>query len=110
MKTYSAGAPLKLALYVFASVLAAACSPMPPSPESAAPSIAGRIFDTRTASHISRDELMRRAVMSQYVMLGESHDNAEHHRLQSEIFEGMLRRIGQVAIAGRRAEGQAARR
>ena len=43
------------------------------------------IVDTSTRASVERDELFRRAQLADYVLLGEKHDNAEHHRRQAEI-------------------------
>ena len=61
--------------------------------------LAGRILDVREGRFISRDELMRRALGSRFVILGEAHDNAVHHRLQAEIFETLVRSGRAPALA-----------
>lgn len=58
-----------------------------------------RILDVRANRFIARDELMRRSIGSRLVILGETHDNAEHHRLQAEVFESMLRAGRSPALA-----------
>lgn len=50
----------------------------------------GPILDTRTGGTLSRGDVMRRAIASPLVILGEVHDNAAHHRLQAEILKAML--------------------
>ena len=50
----------------------------------------GPILDTRTGGSLSRGDVMRRAIASPFVILGEVHDNAAHHRLQAEILKAML--------------------
>jgi uncharacterized iron-regulated protein len=50
----------------------------------------GPILDTRTGAYLSRDDVMRRAIASRFVILGEVHDNAAHHRLQTAILKAML--------------------
>lgn len=61
--------------------------------------LVGRIFDLRADRFISRDELMRRARDSRFVVLGETHDNPEHQRLQAEIFDSLLRAGRTPALA-----------
>jgi uncharacterized iron-regulated protein len=61
--------------------------------------LAGRILDVRAGRFITRDELDKRAVGARFVILGEAHDNAEHHRLQAQIFESMLRAGRAPALA-----------
>jgi len=62
-------------------------------------SLAGQILDARTNSLVSRDELFRRAAASHFVILGEVHDNAIHHRLQAEVLESILRQGRSPALA-----------
>lgn len=50
----------------------------------------GPILDIRTGAHLSSDDVARRAIASRFVILGEVHDNAAHHRLQAEILKAML--------------------
>ncbi len=52
--------------------------------------LAGRVLDPRTHGFISREELVQRAIAARLVILGEVHDNAAHHRLQTEVLEAML--------------------
>lgn len=51
---------------------------------------AGRILDVRSGEFISQDGVARRAIAARYVILGEVHDNAVHHRLQVEILRALL--------------------
>jgi uncharacterized iron-regulated protein len=53
--------------------------------------LAGRILDVRAGRFITRDELVQHALGARFVILGEAHDNAGHHHLQTQIFESMLR-------------------
>lgn len=55
----------------------------------------GRIWDVQAQAFISPDEAARRMLAADYLLLGEKHDNPEHHRLQAQI-------LGQIAAAGRR--------
>ena len=85
----------RIAVLVSFCVLSSACTtgwfPAMKSGEASGETpLAGRILDTREGRFISRDELIRRAIGSRFVILGEAHDNAEHHRLQAEIFETMI--------------------
>ncbi len=63
------------------------------------PTFAERIIDTRTRNPIARDELVRRLAAARFVILGEIHDNARHHRLQAELLETMLAAGRRPAIA-----------
>jgi len=57
--------------------------------------LAGRIYDTRARRFISADEAAARAAGADFVLLGEKHDNPDHHRLQAWL-------IRELARAGRR--------
>lgn len=58
--------------------LAAGCAHVP------AP---GNVWDTRAGQFVSADEVFARAAHATHVILGETHDNAEHHRLQRAALE-----------------------
>lgn len=62
-----------------------------PGDARAAHSLQGRIWDVAAERAISRETLFRRLVDSRFVLLGERHDNPEHHRIQAEI----LRTLGE---------------
>ncbi|MBI5108517.1 MAG: ChaN family lipoprotein [Rhodocyclales bacterium] len=47
--------------------------------------LAGRIWDPASATFIDEMELLRRAAQAEILLLGETHDNPEHHRLQRRI-------------------------
>lgn len=93
----------KVMVLVFAIAALADCSTNAVSPPDHPPSqdspLVGRIFDTRGNTPISREELLRRASASPLVILGEVHDNGEHHRLQAEVLEALLRAGRTPALA-----------
>lgn len=73
------------ALLVGLCALAAGCGAL-----TAPPSLAGRIWDTRAQSFVE-PEVVRRAVHGAHsVLLGETHDNLEHHRLQHALLQEMV--------------------
>jgi uncharacterized iron-regulated protein len=47
--------------------------------------LVGQIHDVREGRNISPDELIERLAGERYILLGEIHDNADHHRLQAWI-------------------------
>ena len=51
----------------------------------------GRIYDTGARAYVERDELLRRARLVDYVLLGEKHDNPDHHRLQAVVIQSLAR-------------------
>lgn len=65
--------------------LAACAHRSEPAPEA----LIGAIWDTRAERFASRAELIERARRARYVLLGETHDNAEHHRLQLGVIEAL---------------------
>ena len=67
----------------------------PPAPSLGGTPLAGQIWDPRAKRMISAEELVRRALAAGVVILGETHDNPDHHALQA----WMLRRL---VAAGRR--------
>jgi len=52
--------------------------------------IPGRIWDARANAFVTRAALMRAADKADVVLLGETHDNREHHRLQREVLESIV--------------------
>jgi uncharacterized iron-regulated protein len=57
--------------------------------------LVGRIWDVKAGSFIAEDTLVARLVASKFVLLGERHDNADHHVLQAKLVRAMI-------VAGRR--------
>lgn len=47
----------------------------------------GKIWDVRAGRFVEADEAFSRAARATHVILGETHDNAEHHRLQRLALE-----------------------
>ena len=47
--------------------------------------LTGRIWDVGNSRFIDTQTAFQRAMQSELVLLGETHDNAEHHRLQIEV-------------------------
>lgn len=52
--------------------------------------LAGRIWDVAARGFIAETELLRRAAQAEALLLGETHDNTEHHRLQEGILRNRL--------------------
>lgn len=57
--------------------------------------LTGTIWDVRAAAPIARETLITRLAARRYVLLGEKHDNPDHHRLQAWV-------LGALVAAGRR--------
>ncbi|MCF8198261.1 MAG: ChaN family lipoprotein [Sulfuritalea sp.] len=49
--------------------------------------LSGRLWDVAAQSFIDENELHRRARPAEVLLLGETHDNPEHHRLQLEVLQ-----------------------
>src|SRR5204863_9785705 len=71
---------------LLACVAVAACAHSPPD------TLAGRIWNARSERYIAPEELFQRAAQARHVLLGETHDNAEHHRLQLRVLEALAAR------------------
>ena len=57
--------------------------------------LTGKIWDVSAASFIDRTTFVSRLAQARFVLLGENHDNPDHHRLQAEL-------LRQLIDAGRR--------
>ena len=61
--------------------------------------LTGRIWDVRTARFVERDALARRLTGARYVLLGEKHDNPDHHQIQAALVRALLASGRRPAIA-----------
>jgi len=61
--------------------------------------LADRIWDVQASAFVTSGELYGRAASARYVILGEMHDNPEHHRLQRAVLEALATRDGPRALA-----------
>ncbi len=59
----------------------------------------GEICEVGSGRSITREELLARLGAARFVLLGESHDNAYHHRIQAEVLQALARRDGHRALA-----------
>jgi uncharacterized iron-regulated protein len=57
--------------------------------------LVGKVWDVAAAAFVEPNDLAKRLAGAQFVLLGERHDNPDHHRLQGSIIE-------QLVKAGRR--------
>ncbi|HVH06243.1 MAG TPA: ChaN family lipoprotein [Myxococcota bacterium] len=98
--------------------LASACSSPAPAPtEDAWTSaigrdhpLAGRIYDVAAGAELDERGLLEALSSATFVLLGESHENADHHRLQARLVAGLAARGEAPAVAFEmlRADQQAA--
>jgi uncharacterized iron-regulated protein len=61
--------------------------------------LTGRIWDVRAARFVERDALARRLADARYVLLGEKHDNPDHHQIQAALVRAMLASGRRPAVA-----------
>src|SRR2546421_4640088 len=61
--------------------------------------LAGKIWDARAGRFVSAQQVFDRAAHARHVLLGETHDNAEHHRLQRAVLEALAARGGARLLA-----------
>jgi uncharacterized iron-regulated protein len=61
--------------------------------------LAGHIWDVNAARMLDSSQLIRRLAARSLVLLGEKHDNADHHRLQARIVEGLVAAGRRPAVA-----------
>jgi uncharacterized iron-regulated protein len=52
--------------------------------------LVGRIWDVKAGTFIGEDTLVARLVASRFVLLGERHDNPDHHVLQAKLVRAMV--------------------
>ena len=52
--------------------------------------LTGRIWDVASGEFIDRPTLIMRLARAEFVLLGEKHDNPDHHRLQAEVLRGLI--------------------
>ena len=67
------------------ALLIAGCAHAPPDPHP----LSGRIWDVRAGTFVKADAVLARAARASHVLLGETHDNPEHHRLQRQVLESL---------------------
>jgi uncharacterized iron-regulated protein len=51
----------------------------------------GKIWDVKASAFVSEGVLAERVAKARFVLLGERHDNADHHRLQGRVIEQLVR-------------------
>lgn len=76
------------------------CAATPVPKHGAAPHpLLGRIWDVRNARMVGQDAVARELATAPLILLGEVHDNPEHHRLQGEMLRAVLAQGRQPALA-----------
>jgi uncharacterized iron-regulated protein len=59
-------------------------------PEPMAHILLGKIWDTRSGNFVDYDALKSEATKARHLLLGETHINPEHHRIQAEVIGDLL--------------------
>lgn len=60
--------------------------------------LVGRIWDVRQEEFLTPESLKARAVRAQHLLLGETHINPEHHRIQAEMIQALADDGGRLAL------------
>ncbi len=61
--------------------------------------LAGRIYDVAAKRMIAPAELYARLAEAEFVLLGEKHDNPDHHRLQARVIDRLNRKHAAMLVA-----------
>ncbi len=88
---------------LMATLVLSACAPLPPLPEWQAPDgrddeALGRILDLRDGSHLTPAELVERLAAAPRVLVGEQHDNPDHHALEQWLLRALETRRPQGGV------------
>jgi len=97
----------ELALRIFVLplllLLLSACQTLPPLPEWQSPegrghADLGAIVDLRSGERLSAAQLVQRLAEADYVLVGERHDNPDHHALQLWLLQALAERRSQGSL------------
>jgi uncharacterized iron-regulated protein len=61
--------------------------------------LVGRIWDVRAARFVESEDVVARLARARYVLLGERHDNPDHHRVQAALLRALLAAGRRPAVA-----------
>ncbi|WP_455222025.1 ChaN family lipoprotein, partial [Kaarinaea lacus] len=61
--------------------------------------LVGKIWDVNQEQFISKEQLLDKVFVSDYVMLGETHDNIKHHQDQGWIIRELSKKKPNIAVA-----------
>ncbi len=82
--------PRLLASFLAVAWLAGCAQMLPGTLRDTDHPLAGRLWDVASQSFIDEAGFLRRAAQAEALLLGETHDNPEHHRLQVMILQARL--------------------
>jgi uncharacterized iron-regulated protein len=82
------------------AILLAGCSATGQQPSDTIPDhpLAGLIWDVRQEQFADYSALIADAVSARHVLLGETHINPEHHRIQAEVIQDLANRSPRFAL------------
>lgn len=92
----------KIPAVLLSALIAASCMAQPPdsiidieladwaSPRHGDHALVGRIWDSRLQSFVTSAELLDGLRGARFLLLGEKHDNADHHRLRLAVLESLI--------------------
>lgn len=87
----SSGVARQLSLTTVALVVASACAlTLWKSPLGRDHPLNGRIWDVSSATFIDHRSFVTRLARTHFVLLGEKHDNPDHHLLQAKVIRGLI--------------------
>jgi len=69
------------------------------APEGRAHPLVGRIWDTKARRFVTSDDVVAGLTGARYVLLGERHDNPDHHRVQAALLRALLAAGRRPAVA-----------
>ena len=58
----------------------------------------GRIWDSQAEKFIEKDQFIQKLLRADFVLLGETHDNPEHHAIELEVLQALLRKEKSPAL------------
>ena len=93
--------PVAMTLLLVATACATAEPPVPPWEAALGRDhpLTGRVWDVDAAAAIEPRRLLARLATVRFVLLGEKHDNPDHHRLQAWIVRELLAAGRRPAVA-----------
>lgn len=84
-------------------LLLSACSSLPPLPEWQSPegrehADLGAIVDLRSGERLTAEQLVEQLASADYLLVGERHDNPDHHLLQQWLLQALVTRRAQGSL------------
>jgi uncharacterized iron-regulated protein len=77
-----------------------ACTIVPETPrQQVVHPLQGNIWDVQKGALVSQETLLRELAAAQFILLGEVHDNPEHHRLQADLLRALIVQGRRPALA-----------